>query len=72
MSKVINVGIVGTQFMGRAHSNAYLDVAHYFDRPAPTGPARGLRQCGREPVSLPEPLRLAGDRNVVGTDGPAR
>ena len=27
----INVGIVGTQFMGRAHSNAYLDVAHYFD-----------------------------------------
>ena len=27
----INIGIVGTQFMGRAHSNAYLDVAHYFD-----------------------------------------
>ena len=27
----INIGIVGTQFMGRAHSNAYLDVAHYFN-----------------------------------------
>ena len=27
----VNVGIVGTQFMGRAHSNAYLDVEHYFD-----------------------------------------
>ena len=31
----INVGIVGTQFMGRAHSNAYLDVPHFFDLPAP-------------------------------------
>lgn len=33
MEKEINIGIVGTQFMGRAHSNAYLDVAHYFDLP---------------------------------------
>lgn len=33
MSDEIRVGIVGTQFMGRAHSNAYLDVAHYFDLP---------------------------------------
>jgi len=31
---LINVGIIGTQFMGRAHSNAYLDVDHYFDLPA--------------------------------------
>jgi predicted dehydrogenase len=35
MSDGIRVGIVGTQFMGRAHSNAYLDVAHFFDLPAP-------------------------------------
>jgi len=28
--KNINVGIVGTKFMGRAHSNAYLNVAHFF------------------------------------------
>jgi predicted dehydrogenase len=34
MSDTINVAIVGTQFMGRAHSNAYVDVAHYFDLPA--------------------------------------
>lgn len=33
MAKDLNVGIVGTQFMGRAHSNAYLDVDHYFDLP---------------------------------------
>jgi predicted dehydrogenase len=32
--KEIRVGIVGTKFMGRAHSNAYLDVAHFFDLPA--------------------------------------
>jgi len=34
MSKEINVGIVGTKFMGRAHSNAFIDVAHFFDLPA--------------------------------------
>jgi predicted dehydrogenase len=32
--KTINVGIVGTKFMGRAHANAYIDVAHYFPLPA--------------------------------------
>ena len=30
----IRVGIVGTKFMGRAHSNAYMDVAHFFELPA--------------------------------------
>ena len=33
MPNQINVGIVGAAFMGRAHSNGYLDVAHYFDLP---------------------------------------
>ena len=33
MPKEINVGIIGTKFMGRAHSNAYLDVSHFFDLP---------------------------------------
>lgn len=33
MSEEIKVGIVGTQFMGRAHSNAFLDVPYYFDLP---------------------------------------
>ncbi len=27
MNKTIDIGIVGTQFMGRAHSNAWIDVA---------------------------------------------
>jgi predicted dehydrogenase len=30
----VNVGIVGTKFMGRAHSNAYIDVRYFFDMPA--------------------------------------
>ena len=34
MSDGIRVGIVGTQFMGRAHSNAYLRVGRFFDLPA--------------------------------------
>jgi predicted dehydrogenase len=33
MSKVLNVGIIGYGFMGRAHSNAYCQVNHFFDVP---------------------------------------
>jgi predicted dehydrogenase len=31
MSKPLNVGIIGYGFMGRAHSNAYANVSHFFD-----------------------------------------
>jgi predicted dehydrogenase len=34
MSTEVNVGIVGTKFMGRAHSNAWIDVPYWFDLPA--------------------------------------
>lgn len=34
MSKKINVGLVGYKFMGKAHSNAYSDVAMFFDMDA--------------------------------------
>ncbi len=33
MEKKINIGIVGAQFMGRAHTNAWYDVANFFDLP---------------------------------------
>jgi len=33
MSKAIHVGLIGTKFMGRAHSNAFSQVAHFFDLP---------------------------------------
>ncbi|NPV86187.1 MAG: Gfo/Idh/MocA family oxidoreductase [Anaerolineae bacterium] len=45
----INVGIVGTKFMGRAHSNAYIDVPHFFD--VPFKPVLKAA-CGRDAESL--------------------
>jgi len=49
MSEEINVGIVGTKFMGRAHSNAFMDVSHFFD--LPVSPV--LRAaCGRNAADL--------------------
>ncbi len=33
MTKPLNVGIIGYGFMGRAHSNAYAKVNHFFDLP---------------------------------------
>lgn len=36
MTDTINVALIGTKFMGRAHSNAWLDVGRFFDvDPAP-------------------------------------
>jgi predicted dehydrogenase len=34
MKRQINIGLIGTQFMGRAHSNAYHKVSDFFDIPA--------------------------------------
>jgi predicted dehydrogenase len=47
--KEIRVGIVGTKFMGRAHSNAYMDVAHFFELPA--APVMQVA-CGRNVPDL--------------------
>jgi len=33
MAKPLNVGMIGYGFMGRAHSNAYLQAGHFFDQP---------------------------------------
>lgn len=33
MAKTLNVGVIGYGFMGRAHSNAYANVGHFFDLP---------------------------------------
>ena len=51
----LNIGLVGYQFMGKAHSNAWANVPHFFDLP---------RQvvmhtlCGRSP----DPLKAAAKR----------
>src|SRR5262245_315911 len=33
MAKPIQIGLIGTKFMGRAHSNAFAQVAHFFELP---------------------------------------
>ncbi len=33
MTKPLNIGMIGYGFMGRAHSNAYAKVSHFFDLP---------------------------------------
>jgi len=33
MKRVFNIGIVGAQFMGRAHTNAWFDVDRFYDLP---------------------------------------
>ena len=48
---IIGIGLVGTRFMGRAHSNAYRNVSQFFDLPAtPVLQAT----CGRDEVRLAE------------------
>jgi predicted dehydrogenase len=59
--KEIRVGIVGTQFMGRAHSNAYIDVGHFFDLPAV--PIRQVA-CGRNVSDLNTFARRFGWRDT--------
>src|SRR5690349_944678 len=36
MAKPLNVGMIGYGFMGKAHSNAYAQVNHFFDLPYKT------------------------------------
>lgn len=47
--KTLNVALIGYQFMGKAHSNAYRQVAHFFDLPAEP---RMKILCGRNEVAV--------------------
>ena len=51
MSKTCKVALIGQKFMGRAHSNAYAQVGHFFD--LPMLPEREL-VCGRDEGDLSE------------------
>ncbi|MBS1705809.1 MAG: Gfo/Idh/MocA family oxidoreductase [Armatimonadetes bacterium] len=55
MAKKLNVGLIGYQFMGKAHSNAYRQVAHFFD--LPVEPVMKTI-CGRSEG----PLKAAADK----------
>lgn len=55
MAKKLNVGLIGYQFMGKAHSNAYRQVNRFFDLPIEVGMHT---LCGRtEPA-----VRAAADK----------
>ena len=50
MAKQINVGLVGYQFMGKAHSHAYKDMAFFF--PEAKGVPSMTALCGRNRVGV--------------------
>src|ERR687889_1780922 len=53
----IGVGLVGYKFMGRAHSNAYRQVAHFFD--VDPQPRMGAI-CGRDETGVKEAAEKLG------------
>ncbi len=48
MGKPLNVAMIGTGFMGRAHSNAWMSVGKFFD--VPRRPSMHI-VCGRDAES---------------------
>jgi predicted dehydrogenase len=62
MAETINVGLVGYKFMGKAHSNAYRQVAHFF----PDVPLRPVMQvlCGRDRAATETAAAQLGWREV--------
>ena len=55
MPRKVNVALIGYQFMGKAHSNAYRQMAHFFD--SDTIPVMKVI-CGRQEA----PLKAAAER----------
>jgi predicted dehydrogenase len=53
----LNVGLIGYQFMGKAHSNAYRQVGRYFDLPAEIGMHT---ICGRNEEAVSKAAKKLG------------
>jgi predicted dehydrogenase len=62
MTKEINIGLIGTRFMGKAHSNAYRRVGEFFDL-AITPVLHTL--CGRNQEELNETQERFGWKNAT-------
>ncbi|MBS1704105.1 MAG: Gfo/Idh/MocA family oxidoreductase [Armatimonadetes bacterium] len=61
MSKpVLNVGLIGYQFMGKAHSNAYRQANHFFDLPAEINMHT---ICGRNEAAVSKAAETYGWKN---------
>ncbi|HEY0867474.1 MAG TPA: Gfo/Idh/MocA family oxidoreductase, partial [Fimbriimonas sp.] len=59
--KKVNVGLVGYQFMGKAHSNAYRQVNRFFDLPVE---ANMHTLCGRNEPNVRKAAETFGWQNV--------
>ncbi len=59
--KVLNVGLIGYQFMGKAHSNAYRQVGHFFDLPVDI---RMHTLCGRHKEAVEQAAAKFGWEGV--------
>ena len=55
--RTLNVGLIGYRFMGRAHSNAWRQVSHFFDLPANI---QLNKICGRERTSVAREAKKLG------------
>lgn len=58
MPKTLNVGLVGYKFMGKAHSNAYRQVAHFFDDMELTPVLKAI--CGRNEEGVKHAQQVMG------------
>jgi len=59
--KQVNVGLIGYQFMGKAHSNAYRQVNHFFDLPVEVNMHT---ICGRNETALKAAADQYGWKNT--------
>jgi predicted dehydrogenase len=59
--KRLNVGLIGYQFMGKAHSNAYRQVGHFFELPVEVGMHT---LCGRHEQAVKQAAEKFGWTNT--------
>src|SRR5436305_3051121 len=60
--RTLSVALVGTKFMGRAHSNAWRQVPRFFDLPADI---RMAAICGRDRVATRRAAKTLGWERAV-------
>lgn len=59
--RTVNVGLIGYQFMGKAHSNAYRQVGHFFDLPVEV---KMHTLCGRNEAAVRKAADQYGWENI--------
>ncbi|MEO8613879.1 MAG: Gfo/Idh/MocA family oxidoreductase, partial [Luteolibacter sp.] len=59
--KQLNIGLIGYQFMGKAHSNAYRQVGHFFDLPYEI---KMHTLCGRNEAAVRKAAETMGWANI--------